>query len=247
MATADLRGHVWIANFIFTRCPSICPLITAKMALVQRRLGDPKLRFVSFSVDPSRDTPDVLKRYAAGWRPGETRWILLSTTAAAVESLVTAMYGTIKPAENDINHPRLFFLVDAAGSVRGVYESDRDDAVDRLVRDAQTVGAAAPAVSAFPDTARGDELYAALRCASCHERPELAPRLDGVRDRRVLLEDGAERTVDAAYIREAIVAPDAKRVAGYATRMPNYETELAPRQLDALVDHVAKLAATKRR
>ena len=246
-AAADLSGRVWIANFIFTRCTSICPLITAKMALLQRRLHAPNLRFVSFSVDPARDTPAVLKRYAAAWRPGETRWILLSTTAAGVESLAVAMYGTVKPSENDINHPRLFFLVDAEGNVRGIYESDRDDAVERLVRDAEALEGGSPGAPAGPDeTAGGSDLYAALRCAACHERPELAPSLHGIQDRRVRLEGGAELTADAAYIRESIVAPDAKRVAGYASRMPSYENELAPRQVDALVDYVRSLAATKR-
>ena len=243
-ATADLRGHVWIANFIFTHCTSICPLITAKMALLQRRLHSPDLRFVSFSVDPARDTPEVLKRYAAGWRAGETRWILLGTTPAGLESLAAAMYVTVKPSENDINHTRLFFLVDADGSVRGIYESDRNDAVERLRPRRRGAGRwiARRLVAARRSGQRG-ELYAALRCAACHARPELAPLLEGIQGRRVRLEGGAELTADAAYIREAIVAPDAKLVAGYATRMPSYAQELTPRQLDALVDHVGQLAA----
>jgi len=245
-ATADLRGRVWIANFIFTHCTSICPLITAKMALLQRRLHSPDLRFVSFSVDPARDTPEVLNRYAVGWRAGETRWILLGTTPAGLESLAAAMYVTVKPSENDINHTRLFFLVDADGSVRGIYESDRNDAVERLVRDAEALGGGSPADSALPDAAAsGGELYAALRCAACHARPELAPPLEGIQGRRVRLDGGAELTADAAYIREAIVAPDVRLVAGYATRMPSYAQELTPRQLDALVDHVGQLAAAK--
>jgi protein SCO1/2 len=245
-ATADLRGRVWIANFIFTHCTSICPLITAKMALLQRRLHSPDLRFVSFSVDPARDTPEVLRRYAVGWRPGETRWLLLGTTPAGLEGLAAAMYVTVKPSETDINHTRLFFLVDADGAVRGIYESDRNDAVERLIRDAEALGGGSPADSALPDAAAsGGELYAALRCAACHARPELAPPLEGIQGRRVRLDGGAELTADAAYIREAIVAPDVRLVAGYATRMPSYAQELTPRQLDALVDHVGQLAATK--
>ena len=136
-----------------------------------------------------------------------------------LESLAAAMYVTVKPSENDINHTRLFFLVDADGSVRGIYESDRNDAVERLVRDAEALGFGSPADSAPPDeAASGGELYAALRCAACHARPELAPLLEGIQGRRVRLEGGAELTADAAYIREAIVAPDVRLVAGYATR-----------------------------
>ena len=54
---ASLRGRVWIANFIFTRCTSVCPTLTARMRALQRKLPNPELRFVSFSVDPEHDPP----------------------------------------------------------------------------------------------------------------------------------------------------------------------------------------------
>jgi cytochrome oxidase Cu insertion factor (SCO1/SenC/PrrC family) len=57
---AALAGHVWIADFIFTKCTTVCPLITAKMALLQRQIADPSVRFVSFSVDPEHDTEAAL-------------------------------------------------------------------------------------------------------------------------------------------------------------------------------------------
>ena len=61
-----LRGKVWIANFMFTSCPDVCPLLTAKMGHVRTKLRDERasVRFVSFSVDPVTDTPEVLARYA---------------------------------------------------------------------------------------------------------------------------------------------------------------------------------------
>jgi protein SCO1 len=244
---ADLRGHVWIANFIFTQCTTQCPLITAKMALLQRRLRGEGLRFVSFSVDPAHDTPDVLKRYAAGWRAGESRWTLLSTTAAALESLASAMYVTVKPAEKDIDHTRLFFLVDVQGGVRGIYESDKNDAMERLVRDTEALAGALPAQPSPRDEATtGAEVYAALGCGACHARRDLAPPLEGLQGRRVELEGGVAVHADTAYVRESIVAPDAKVVAGYTTRMPSYERELTQRQLDALVEYVGTLVATAR-
>lgn len=60
----SLRGHVWIANFIFTTCPSICPTLTSQMGNLERRTRGSDVRFVSFSVDPETDTPEVLSRYA---------------------------------------------------------------------------------------------------------------------------------------------------------------------------------------
>ena len=159
---ADLRGHVWIADFIFTRCTTLCPLITAKMAELQRRLPGRELHFVSFSVDPEHDTPEVLEHYAAAWRPGEARWLLLQTTAPALKGFASGMYVGIAPADNDITHSSLFFLVDATGGVRGIYESEKHEALDALVRDAAALSGTTP-VAAPADTAKhaGPEANAA--------------------------------------------------------------------------------------
>src|SRR5689334_24366880 len=66
LGAADLAGHVWIADFVFTRCPDFCPALTGRMAGLQKRLaaGDDPVRLVSFSVDPAHDTPAVLTAYA---------------------------------------------------------------------------------------------------------------------------------------------------------------------------------------
>lgn len=238
----ELRGHVVIADFVFTTCTSICPLITAKMALLQRRLTNEKLRFVSFSVDPARDSPEVLKKYADEWRPGESRWVLLSTTPPELEKLAAGMFVAVEPGKDDIAHSNLFFLVDARGGVRGIYESDRNDAIERLVQDAETLLGPAPgAPAARGGATSGSELYAALGCGACHARPELAPPLGGLAGRRIALQGGGQVTADAAYIRESIVAPDAKLVAGSALRMPSYEKELTPGELDTLVGYVETL------
>jgi protein SCO1/2 len=240
----DLRGHVWIADFVFTRCTTICPLITAKMALLQRRLQSSDLRFVSFSVDPEHDTPEALKRYAAGWRAGESRWILLSTTPAALASLASGMYVSVKPGENDILHTNLFFLVDEQGRVRGIYESDKDDALERLARDTAELARESPA-SPRDEATSGGELYAALGCGACHSRHDLAPPLEGLLGRRVQLVGRAELTADAGYVRESILVPSAKIVAGYSIQMPSYERELTTGELDRIVEYVGTLGANQ--
>jgi hypothetical protein len=62
----ELRGSVWVADFIFTSCKSVCPVLSAKMVQVQRAIPDPRLKFVSFSVDPERDTPRRCAPTASG-------------------------------------------------------------------------------------------------------------------------------------------------------------------------------------
>ena len=63
----DLIGRVWIASFLFTSCTAACPALSSQLALLQRQLVDPNIRFVSFSVDPEHDTPAALNAYRARW------------------------------------------------------------------------------------------------------------------------------------------------------------------------------------
>src|SRR5690242_5381640 len=75
-----LRGKVWIANFMFTSCPDVCPLLTSKMAAVRQRLVADRaaVHYVSFSVDPAHDTPEVLKRYAIEHGADRADWSFLT-------------------------------------------------------------------------------------------------------------------------------------------------------------------------
>src|SRR3970040_2385296 len=77
LALKDLRGKVLAITFIFASCADTCPLLTAKMAGIQKRLGSDfrsKVHFVSITVDPERDTPEVLKRYAEGKKESPPGW-----------------------------------------------------------------------------------------------------------------------------------------------------------------------------
>lgn len=136
-----LRGSVWIASFVFTRCAGQCPLITSRMAGLQRVLaGEPELHLVSFSVDPAHDTPEILAAYArrlGAW----DRWHWATGEPGAVASLARAGFrlgvsedGT---AEEPITHSVRLVLVDRAGHVRGSYDSTEDDAMQRLESDAR--------------------------------------------------------------------------------------------------------------
>lgn len=140
----DLRGKVWAANFIFTRCPTVCPAFSKKMATIQKRARGiaPAFHLVSFSVDPEYDTPEVLAAYAKKYRGSTHTWSFLTgdldvVKRTVVEGLKIAM-GNDAPDGNfaGIFHGSHFVLVDAEGRIRGYYESTEPDAVDRLLADA---------------------------------------------------------------------------------------------------------------
>lgn len=237
--TRALRGHVWIADFIFTTCTSVCPMLTARMRILQRRLPDPALRFVSFSVDPVHDTTEALRDYAQRWAQHETRWHLLRTQPESLQRAVDGLRVIAEPTRdphNPILHTSLFFVVDAAGRVHGMYDSNDDRALDRLVADVQqlTSANAAPPFAAV----QLDE----LGCAGCHDHAALAPALSGLWGQTVMLADGTTATADAAYLRESIVTPAAKLVAGYPDTMPSYASVLSNSQIDSLVSHLQRLS-----
>ncbi|MBI4565669.1 MAG: DUF420 domain-containing protein [Planctomycetes bacterium] len=139
---ADLRGQVWIANFIFTNCAGPCPLMTDGMKQVQERLsGEGGLRFVTFSVDPDRDTPEVLRRFAERWEADPQRWFFV--TGREVYNLVYDRFHLeARPVPDptpgsEILHDTRFVLVDRRGRLRGLYEYSTSEALIRLARDAR--------------------------------------------------------------------------------------------------------------
>jgi protein SCO1/2 len=245
VAASDLKGKVWIADFIFTTCTTVCPLITAKMLLLQRRLvGAPGLRFVSWSVDPERDTVAALAKYHDEWNAGETRWLLLATDPKGLAATAEGMRVAVAPTGDEVNpilHTSRFFLVDAEGSVRGLYDSADDAALDQLVVDARGLLGQKEVASA-PLSGQGAELFASLGCAACHDNKRLAPSLSGVWGRSVALEGGGHAVADAAYLRQSIVAPGTQITAGYLNLMPPYGDVVSDDQLGSLVDYVRTLS-----
>lgn len=124
---ADLAGKVWVANFIFTRCPDICPMLSAHMReVVAHYDGNDEVRFVSFSVDPEFDTPAVLATYAATYHAPPDRWLFLTGPLGDVrEVVVNAFRQSMEksPATNpgqpeSILHGSRFVVVDREGRIR---------------------------------------------------------------------------------------------------------------------------------
>jgi len=144
--STQLRGRTWVANFIFTRCPTECPRFTGEMFKLQHRgrgLGQ-AFHLVSFSVDPEYDTPAVLLEFARRYRASPRAWSFLTgtpeqITRTVVEGLKISMGKDPDAGEDDITaifHGTHFVLVDARMQIRGYYDSHAEDTVDRLLRDA---------------------------------------------------------------------------------------------------------------
>jgi protein SCO1 len=148
IALKDLRGKVLAITFIFASCADTCPLLTAKMAGLQDRLGadfGPRVYFVSITVDPERDTPEVLKRYAEAHRANPAGWAFLTGTPAEI-SEVARRYGIFykKTPRGDVDHTFLTSLVDRSGTLRVQYMGIRFSP-DEMLRDLQNLSGAAQA------------------------------------------------------------------------------------------------------
>lgn len=141
---ADLRGKVWLANFVFTRCPTICPALTEKMAGIQKRARgiETDFRLVSFSVDPEFDTPAVLAEYARRHRASPRLWRFVTGSIDGMKTTVTdgLKISMGEPAgEQDfesIFHGTHFVLVDRQMRIRAYYDSGAPDLADQVLADA---------------------------------------------------------------------------------------------------------------
>lgn len=141
--SAELRGRVWVADFIFTRCPTVCPLLTGKMRELQHRtrnLGG-AFHLVSFSVDPDYDTPARLFEYARAQRASPRAWSFLTGSYDAVQKTVvdgikvSMGRGTSEDEVRNIFHGSHLVLIDAGLHIRGYYDSADDARLGDLVRD----------------------------------------------------------------------------------------------------------------
>lgn len=133
---ADLRGHVWVADIIFTRCGGPCPRMTRQMRELQDALpGSSDTKLVTLTTDPDYDTTTILRNYSEKFGADSNRWLFLTGTkkqigALAKESLKLAAVET-KPAErqddNDLFvHTTIFVVVDRQGRLRSPVETEGD-------------------------------------------------------------------------------------------------------------------------
>jgi protein SCO1/2 len=138
LALADLRGKVVAVTFIYAACTDTCPLLMAKLAGLGRRLDKDlgaSVAFVAITVDPERDTPDVLRGYAQAHGARGAGWAFLTGTPAEIKD-VARRYGVFarRTDRGDVDHTFLTSLVDRAGALRVQYMGVRFDP-DEMLRD----------------------------------------------------------------------------------------------------------------
>ena len=137
--SVQLAGKIWIADFIYTTCPGPCPMISNRMSELQKPLEKTDVHLVSFSVDPEKDTPEVLRRYAERLQAEPSRWDFLMGPRSAIYKL---SHDGFKLAISDGSeaqgipvHSTRIVLVDRHGQIRGYYDATEADAVTKLVAD----------------------------------------------------------------------------------------------------------------
>lgn len=142
-----LRGKTTIVDFVFTRCDTICPTLSLKMARLDTQL--PEAQLLSFSVDPKYDTPAVLAEYAARWHADAARWRFVTGEYDAVKTLVEGALMTAMDDSDmaDIKHGGHFLLIGPDLHIRGVYDSNDQEALDILVEDVRRIAGSADRTS----------------------------------------------------------------------------------------------------
>ncbi|MFT3771919.1 MAG: DUF420 domain-containing protein [Minicystis sp.] len=139
---AEMKGHVWVADFMFTSCPSVCPKLTRRMADLQARtqpLGD-AVHLVSFTVDPENDTPDKLAAYGKQYGADPSRWRFVTGPLSDIEGAVMNGFkiamGKTESAPGSglmtIFHGEKLVLVDRDGNIRAYYDADDEGMKDLL-------------------------------------------------------------------------------------------------------------------
>lgn len=137
---ADLRGKVWVANFIYAQCPGPCPMLSARMRSIQTALADraKDVLLVSFSLDPVSDTPAVLVDYARRFHADANWWFLTNRDVDAMRHLVeTGFLQSVVPAsgDNPMIHSNYFAVLDRGARIRAFHDGLDPDVKARVVRD----------------------------------------------------------------------------------------------------------------
>jgi protein SCO1/2 len=145
ISLSDLRGKIWVADIIFTRCPGPCARMTKQLRQFQSLIPkDDSVKIVSLTADPEFDTPEVFKKYAERFETDPKRWFFLTGPKKkiydlAMNSLLLAVQEKTpdeQTAENDLFiHSTIFVLVDRNGDVRSYYESTEPGTNERILTD----------------------------------------------------------------------------------------------------------------
>jgi protein SCO1/2 len=137
--SAELAGKIWIADFIYTTCPGPCPMISSRMSELQKPLEKTDVRLVSFSVDPQKDIPEVLRRYAEKLQAEPGRWDFLTGPKSAIYKISHDGFRLAVSDGSDAQgipvHSTRIVLVDRHGQIRGYYDATEPEAITKLLAD----------------------------------------------------------------------------------------------------------------
>lgn len=145
---ADVKGKVFVAEYFFTTCGTICPKMNQQMMRVQKAYqNNPDLKILSFTVDPDVDDVKQMKTYADGHGADPSQWYFLTGTKEDLYGLARKSFFILKPAEaenlgdagSDFIHTNNFVLVDQKLRIRGYYDGTNHKEVDKLIKDIQVL------------------------------------------------------------------------------------------------------------
>jgi protein SCO1 len=135
----DLKGKIHIANFFFTSCPVICPRMTVNLQKVQNESSVPELTFISFSIDPKRDSIQKMKQFAERFDIDESNWHFVRAEKEDIYKLVRYSYFLIavegSAEKNDFIHSEQVALIDKDLRIRGYYDAMDDEGIKQLTKD----------------------------------------------------------------------------------------------------------------
>ena len=137
---ADYADKIYIADFFFTTCPSICPIMTKNMADIQRRIkNDNEVLLLSHSVTPEIDSVAQLKKYALEKGVDDTKWNLVTGDKKQIYDLARKSYLAVKEDGDggpfDMIHTENFMLVDKKRRIRGFYDGTKQEDIEKLMED----------------------------------------------------------------------------------------------------------------
>jgi protein SCO1 len=133
-----LRGNVWVADFMFTNCPGPCPRMSSQMHQVQMAFEGQPVKLVSLTVDPARDTPEALAKYAQFYKASPGVWYFLTGPQETLNHLDQDVF-KLGSVDGSFDHSTRFILIDRQSHVRGFYLTSEPDAIARLIADAKTL------------------------------------------------------------------------------------------------------------
>ena len=135
----DYLGHIYVADFFFTSCPSICPKMTINMVKLQEKAKGLNVKFLSYTVDPKRDNSETLKQYQDDYEINGDNWDLITGDQYKIYEL--GVKGFLVPNQEDalapggFLHSEKMMLIDPRGRIRGYYDGTDESQMDMIIND----------------------------------------------------------------------------------------------------------------